>query len=177
MPLAAVLNPVGEITAHFRHLAVPRGGDESRPQDRDAAATRSWAARLSNLVFVTTEKFRAANPKVYAAVVAALDEAIALDQRRQAPCRQALHGDDEGEEAERRRRGGHHLARRASISPRCRRRPSSSPSSCTASARFKTKPESWKDLYFAEAHAAWGRLTNRSGSAPRRAAPLTSCAW
>ena len=86
--------------------------------------------------------------------MAALDEAIAwtnANKRRAAKLYMEMTKEkklSEDDVVDRR-------ARQASISPRCRR-PSSSPSSCTASARFKTKPESWKNLYFAEAHAVGG---------------------
>lgn len=72
---------------------------------------------VSNLVFVTTEKFRASNPTVYAAVVAALDEAI-----------QWTNAEKTFKFAE----FMHHIG------------------------ALKTKPESWKDLYFAESHSLAG---------------------
>lgn len=84
--LAAVLNPNGEITSHFAtspfHEAEMKAGFHTV-----TSAYKIMGGPTSNLVFVTTEKFRAENPKTYAAVVAALDEAmnwINGDKRRAA---------------------------------------------------------------------------------------------
>src|SRR4029077_4168873 len=84
--IAAVLNPVSEITAHFAtspfHEAEMKAGLKTV-----TSGYQIMGGEVSNLVFVTTEKFRGANPTVYAAVVAALDEAIQwtnADKRRAA---------------------------------------------------------------------------------------------
>src|SRR6476646_8574436 len=84
--IAAVLNPVSEITAHFAtspfHETEMKAGFKTVTSGYEI-----MGGPVSNLVFVTTEKFRAANPKVYAVVVAAMDEAIAwtnADKRRAA---------------------------------------------------------------------------------------------
>jgi ABC-type nitrate/sulfonate/bicarbonate transport system substrate-binding protein len=84
--IVAVLNPVGEITAHFAtspfHEAEMKAGLKTVTSGYEI-----MGGEVSNLVFITTEKFRAANPKVYAVVVAAMDEAIAwtnADKRRAA---------------------------------------------------------------------------------------------
>jgi NitT/TauT family transport system substrate-binding protein len=84
--LVAVLNPLGEITSHFAtspfHETEMKAGFKTV-----TSGYQIMGGEVSNLVFVTTEKFRAANPKVYAAVVAALDEAIQwtnADKRRAA---------------------------------------------------------------------------------------------
>src|SRR5215475_3850832 len=73
--LAAVLNPMGEVTAHFAtspfHEAEMKAGFKTV-----TSGYQIMGGEVSNLVFVTTEKFRSANPTVYAAVVAALDEAM-----------------------------------------------------------------------------------------------------
>src|SRR5262249_10022027 len=84
--IAAVLNPMSEITAHFAtspfHEAEMKAGLRTV-----TSAYQIMGGEVSNLVFVPTEKSRTANPSVYAAVVAALDEAITwtnADKRRAA---------------------------------------------------------------------------------------------
>ena len=152
--LAAVLNPVGELTAHFAtspfHEAEMKAGLKTVTSGYEI-----MGGEVSNLVFVTTEKFRAANPRVYAAVVAALDEAIAwtnADKRRAARLyidmtkEKKLSEDDVV----------------AIISA-----PgfdfTKVPKKTFKFAEFlhrigslKSKPESWKELYFSEVHALNG---------------------
>jgi NitT/TauT family transport system substrate-binding protein len=62
--IAAVLNPSGEITAHFAtspfHEAEMKAGLKTV-----TTGYKIMGGEVSNLVFVTTEKFRNENPKVY----------------------------------------------------------------------------------------------------------------
>lgn len=152
--LAAVLNPVGELTAHFAtspfHEAEMKAGLKTV-----TSGYQIMGGPVSNLVFVTTEKFRAANPKVYAAVVAALDEAIVwinADKRRAAKLYMEMtkekklteddvvavisaDGFDFTKVPKKTYKFAEFLHRIGSL---------------------KSKPESWKDLYFAEAHGLNG---------------------
>src|SRR5262249_14428338 len=152
--IAAVLNPMSEITAHFAtspfHQAEMKAGLKTV-----TSGYQIMGGEVSNLVFVTTEKFRAANPKVYGAVVAALDEAIAwtnADKRRAAKLYMEMTKEKKMTEDEvvaiieapgfdftkvpkktyRLADFMHHIG------------------------ALKIKAESWKDLYFAEAHALPG---------------------
>lgn len=84
--LASVLNPQSEINTHFAtspfHEAEMKAGMRTI-----TSAYAIMGGPTTNLVFVTTEKFRKENPKLYAATVAALDEAMAwtnADKRRAA---------------------------------------------------------------------------------------------
>jgi NitT/TauT family transport system substrate-binding protein len=152
--LAAVLNPVGEVTAHFAtspfHEAEMKAGLKTV-----TSGYQIMGGPVSNLVFVTTEKFRAANPKVYGAVVAALDEAIVwinADKRRAAKLyiemtkEKKLTEDDV-----------------VAIISADGLDFTKVPKKTFKFAEFlhrigslKSKPESWKDLYFAEAHGLAG---------------------
>ncbi len=152
--LAAVLNPMGEITTHFAtspfHETEMKAGFKTVTSGYEI-----MGGPVSNLVFVTTEKFRAANPKVYAVVVAAMDEAIAwtnADKRRAAKLYMemtkekklseddvvaliSIPGFDFTKEPKKTFKFAEFLHRIGSL---------------------KSKPESWKDLYFAEAHGLPG---------------------
>jgi len=84
--MAAVLNPNGEVTAHFSsspfHQAELKAGLRIIASSMDVQG-----GYATQLVVTSTAKFRSENPKVTAAVVAALDEAIAwinADKRRAA---------------------------------------------------------------------------------------------
>lgn len=152
--LAAVMNPAGEITSHFAtspfHEAEMKAGFHTV-----TSAYKIMGGPTSNLVFVTTEKFRNDNPKIYASVVAALDEAMAWtngDKRRAAKLyiemtkEKKLSEDDivaiisaEGFDF------------------------TTTPRKVGVFADFmakvgtlKNKPASWKDLFFPEAHALPG---------------------
>ncbi len=84
--MAAVLNPTGEITVH---AATSPYADLERKAGLHAI-TDLYAVEggaVTGLNFVSTEQFRKANPLTYEAVVAAFDEAIAwinADKRRAA---------------------------------------------------------------------------------------------
>ena len=145
---------MGEITAHFAtspfHETEMKAGFKTVTSGYEI-----MGGPVSNLVFVTTEKFRAANPKVYAVVVAAMDEAIAwtnADKRRAAKLYMemtkekklseddvvaliSIPGFDFTKEPKKTFKFAEFLHRIGSL---------------------KSKPESWKDLYFAEAHGLPG---------------------
>ena len=152
--LVAVLNPMGEITTHFAtspfHETEMKAGFKTVTSGYEI-----MGGPVSNLVFVTTEKFRTANPKVYAVVVAAMDEAIAwtnADKRRAAKLYMemtkekklseddvvaliSIPGFDFTKEPKKTFKFAEFMHRIGSL---------------------KSKPESWKDLYFAEAHGLPG---------------------
>jgi ABC-type nitrate/sulfonate/bicarbonate transport system substrate-binding protein len=106
--VAAILKPGHEVTAHVAtspsHEAEMKAGLRTVTSAYDILGGQ---ATTSNLV--TSAKFRTENPKSYAAVIPALDEAFAwinADKRRaaklyiqmtnrQAPRRQALYPDDQ----------------------------------------------------------------------------------
>lgn len=75
--MAAILNPGSEITAHFttspfHEREMKMAGMRTLLTSYDILGGQATA-----VVMTATERFRAANPKVYAAVKGALDEAIA----------------------------------------------------------------------------------------------------
>ena len=152
--LAAVLNPQGEINTHFAtspfHEAEMKAGLRTI-----TSAYKIMGGPTTNLVFVTTDKFRTENPKVYAATLAALNVAMGwvnADKRRAAKLyievtrEKRLSEDDivaiiSGE--------GFDFT--------------TTPKKVGAFTQFmakigslKNKPESWKDLFFPEAHALQG---------------------
>jgi NitT/TauT family transport system substrate-binding protein len=152
--IAAVLNPVSEITAHFAtspfHEAEIKAGLKTV-----TSGYQIMGGEVSNLVFVTTEKFRASNPNVYAAVVAALDEAIQwtnADKRRAAKLYMDMTKEKKLSEDD-----------VVAIISAPGFDFTKVPKKTFKFAEFmhrigalKTKPESWKDLYFAEAHGLAG---------------------
>lgn len=152
--LAAVLNPQGEITTHFAtspfHEAEMKAGLRTI-----TTAYKIMGGPTTNLVFVTTDKFRSDNPKVYAATFSALNEAMGwvnADKRRAAKLyieitkEKRLTEDDivaiiSGD--------GFDFT--------------TTPKKVGAFTQFmakigsiKNKPESWKDLFFPEAHGLKG---------------------
>lgn len=152
--LAAVLNPMSEINSHF--ATSPFHETEMKAGFRTVTSGYEiMGGPVSNLVFVTTEKFRAANPKVYAVVIAAMDEAIAwtnADKRRAAKLYIEMTKEKKLSEDD--------VVALISV-------PgfdfTKVPKKTFKFAEFlhrigslKNKPESWKDLYFAEAHALGG---------------------
>lgn len=84
--LAAVLNPASEINSHFAsspfHEIEIKGGMRTIATNYEI-----WGGTATSVNFVSSETFRTANPKVYAAVERALSEAmdwINADKRRAA---------------------------------------------------------------------------------------------
>jgi NitT/TauT family transport system substrate-binding protein len=152
--IAAVLNPMSEISAHFAtspfHEAEMKAGLKTV-----TSGYQIMGGEVSNLVFVTTEKFRSGNPTVYAAVVAALDEAIQwtnADKRRAAKLYMEMTKEKKLSEDD-----------VVAIISAPGFDFTKVPKKTFKFAEFmhhigalKTKPESWKDLYFAEAHSLAG---------------------
>lgn len=152
--MASVLNPNGEIDTHFAsspfHEAEIKAGLHTITTAFDINGGQS-----SQLVLGTTDKFRTENPKVYAAVVAALDEAIAwinADKPRAAKLYLEMSNDKKSSEADT-------LAMMNSPGFEYTRTPMKVGNVFMFMARIgsiKTKPESWKDLFFPEAQSLPG---------------------
>jgi sulfonate transport system substrate-binding protein len=152
--IAAVLNPQGEITAHFAtspfHEAEMKAGLKTVTTGYDI-----MGGEVSNLVFVTTEKFRKENPKVYEAVVAAMNGAIDwtnADKRRAAKLyiemtREKKLGEDDIVDI---------ISAPGFDFTRVPKKTFDFASFMYRIGSLKNKPESWKDLYFAEAHSLPG---------------------
>ena len=152
--LAAVLNPQGEITTHFAtspfHETEMKAGFNTV-----TSGYQIMGGEVTNLVFVTTEKFRAANPKVYGAVVAALDEAITwinTDKRRAAKLYIEMTKEKKLSEDD-------IVAIISSPGFDFTKVPKKTFQFVEFMQRtgsIKSKPASWKDLYFPEAHSLAG---------------------
>lgn len=152
--MASVLNPTGDINAHFAsspfHETEMKAGLKSITTAFDINGGQS-----SQLVMGTTDKFRTENPKVYAAVIAALDDAIAwinADKHRAAQLYLTISNDKKTTEAE---------AYAMMVSPgfEYTRTPMKVGNLFNFMARIgslKTKPASWKDLFFSEAQGLPG---------------------
>lgn len=147
--MASVLNPAGEINAHFAsspfHEMEMKAGLRSITTAFDINGGQS-----SQLVMGATEKFRTENPKVFAAVIAALDEAIAWineDKHRAAQLYLTMSNDKKTSEAEA-------YSMMVSQGFEYTRTPMKVGNLFQFMARIgsiKTKPASWKDLFFSEA--------------------------
>jgi NitT/TauT family transport system substrate-binding protein len=152
--LAAVLNPQGEITAHF--ATSPFHEKEAKAGlPVVTTAYEIMGGPTTGLTFTSTDKFRNENPKVFAAVVKAYDEAIAwvnADKPRAARLYIEMTKDknlDEGELA----------ALMASKDLEFTKTPSNVGKMIEFMHRVglvKSKPASWKDLFFPEAHGLPG---------------------
>jgi len=152
--LAAVLNPQGEITAHFA---------TSPFHEKEAKAGLPYVTTAydimggptTGLTFTSTDKFRNENPKVYAAVLKAYDEAIAWtnsDKRRAARLYIQLTNDKNLDESE-----------LAALMATKDLEFTKVPSNVTKMVGFmhrvgliKNNPASWKELFFPEAHSLPG---------------------
>jgi NitT/TauT family transport system substrate-binding protein len=152
--LAAVLNQQGEITAHF--ATSPFHEKEAKAGLPVVTTAYDIMGGLTTgLNFTSTEKFRKENPKVYAAVVAAYDEAIQwtnADKRRAARLYIEMTKDRNLDEDE--------LAALMSTKDlEFTKVPSNVGKMLDFMHRvglIKTKAESWKDLYFPEVHGLPG---------------------
>ena len=151
--MASVLNPAGEINAHF--ASSPFQAEMKAGLRTLTTAFDINGGQSSQLVFSTTEKFRTANPKVYEAVIAALDEAISwinADKHRAAALYLAMTNDKKTSVAE---------TYEMMTSPgfEYTRTPMKVGKLFEFMARIgsiKSKPGSWKDLFFAEAQSLPG---------------------
>jgi NitT/TauT family transport system substrate-binding protein len=149
--MGQLLSPSSTVNAHFasspfHETEIKTPGVRSLTTAFDINGGQS-----SQLVFTTTEKFRTANPQVYAVVVAALDEAIAwinADKKRAAALYLTMSGDKKTTEDE-------VFGMMTSPGFEYTRTPMKVGKLFDFMARIgsiKTKPESWKDLFFTEAH-------------------------
>lgn len=150
----AILNPSHEVTAHVAtspfHEAEMKAGLRTVTSAYDILGGQ---ATTSNLV--TSSKFREENPKSYAAVIAALDESfawIAADKRRAAKLYIEMTNE---------RRMNEDEVYAILTAPGAEW--GKTPHKVGKLVQFmhyvgtlKNRPESWKDLYFPEAHALAG---------------------
>jgi NitT/TauT family transport system substrate-binding protein len=152
--LAAVINPVSEITAHF--ATTPFHEKEAKAGlPVVTTAYDIMGGPTTGLTFTSTEKFRTENPKVFAAAVAAYDEALGwinADKPRAARLYIELTKDKNLSEEEL-------VAAMTSRDLEYTKVPSNVGRMVEFMHRvglIKNKPASWKDLFFAEAHALPG---------------------
>jgi NitT/TauT family transport system substrate-binding protein len=152
--MAAVLNPVGEVNAHFAsspfHETEMKAGLKTL-----VTAFGITGGQSSQLLFTTTEKFRSENPKTYEAVVAAFEEALTwinADKRRAVKLYIEISGDKKTSEEE-------GVAMVTSPGFEYTRTPMKVGKLFDFMARvgtIKSKPAVWKDLFFADAHGLPG---------------------
>lgn len=152
--IVAVLNPQGEITAHFAtspfHEAEMKAGLKTV-----TTGYKIMGGEVSNLVFVTTDKFRKENPKVYEAVTAALDSAIDwtnADKRRAAKfyievTREKKLSEDDIVAI---------ISAPGFDFTKVPKKTFDFAAFMHRIGSLKNKPDSWKDLYFPEAHGLPG---------------------
>ena len=152
--VAAVMNPGGEINAHFAtspfHELEKKAGFKTIMSSYDAIGGQSTI-----LTFVTTDKFRKENPKVYEIVKAAFDEAMDYtnaDLKRAAQVYIDVSKDKKSSVEEL-----HSIMTQPGFAY------SKKPATVGAFAEFmhrtgliKNKPASWQDMFFPEAHALGG---------------------
>jgi NitT/TauT family transport system substrate-binding protein len=152
--VAAVMNPSGEINSHFAtspfHEVEMKAGFRTILSSYEAIGGQS-----SILIFVTTEKFRAENPKVYEIVKAAFDAAMDYtnaDLKRAAQVYIDVSKDKKSSVDEL-----HAILTQPGFAF------SKKPATIGAFAEFmhrvgliKNKPASWKDMFFPEAHEGGG---------------------
>ncbi len=152
--MIAVLNPSHEVNAHIAtqpfHAAEVKGGLKTIMNGYDLLG----GTAASNIL-VSTEPFRAANPKVFAAVISAHEEAmvwINADKRRTAKLFIELTREKQLSEDE-------VLALMSEPGFEYTRTPKKIGKFVDFMHRtgmIKTKAQSWKDLFFEEAHALQG---------------------
>ena len=152
--LAAMTNPGHEVNAHAAtqpfHKIEIKAGARSIANFVEAAG-----GPATGLNFVSTQKFRDDNPKTYEAVVAAYDEALDWingDLRRATKAFMAISGEKKlteedmfeiiGDPEYKYTKVPHKIGRMTDVLQRA--------------GVIKTRPASWKDLYFAEAHGLAG---------------------
>lgn len=152
--LAAVLNPVHEITAHFATSPF----HEKEAKAGLPVVTTAYdimGGPTTGLTLTSTEKFRGENPKVFAAVLAAYDEAIEwtnADKHRAARLYIEMTRDKNMSEDEL-------AATMATKDLEYTKVPSSVGKVADflyKTGSLKTKAASWKDLFFPEAHGLPG---------------------
>ena len=148
--LAAVLSPAHEITSHF--ATSPFHEREVKAGLRTVInAYDIMGGPVTGLVFVSNERFRSENPKIFAAVSAAYDEAlvwIISDKRRAAKLFLEITKDRTMPEDEM-------YALMVSPDLTYTKSPSKVGQMLDFMSRvgsLKNKPASWKDVFFPEAH-------------------------
>jgi NitT/TauT family transport system substrate-binding protein len=153
--MAQLLNPTSAVNAHFASSPFHETEIKVPGMRTLTTAFDINGGQSSQLVFTTTEKFRTENPKVYAVVVAAIDDAIAwinADKKRAAALYLSMSGDKKTSEED-------ILSMMNSPGFEYTRTPMKVGKLFDFMARIgsiKTKPTSWKDLFFAEAHGLPG---------------------
>lgn len=152
--LAAVLNPMHEVTAHF--ATSPFHEKEAKAGlPVVTTAYEIMGGPTTGITYTSTEKFRSENPKVFAAAVAAYDEALVWinsDKPRAAKLYIELTKDKNLTEEEL-------AATMASKDLEYTKVPSNVGRMVEFMHRvglIKNKPASWKDLFFEEAHGLPG---------------------
>jgi NitT/TauT family transport system substrate-binding protein len=153
--MSQLLNPAATVTAHFASSPFHETEMKTPGMRTLITAFDITGGQSSQLVFTTTEKFRTDNPKVYESVVAAFDEAIAwinADKKRAAALYLTMSNDKKttAEEV---------FAMMTSEGFEYTRTPMKVGKLFDFMARIgtiKTKPASWKDLFFPEAHGLPG---------------------
>jgi NitT/TauT family transport system substrate-binding protein len=152
--LASVLSPAHEITSHFAtspfHESEAKGGLRTVINACDI-----MGGPVTGLSFVSSDKFRGDNPKIFAAVSAAFDEALAwinADKRRAARLFLDITKDRKTTEDEM-------VALMMSPDLIFTKSPSRVGPMLDFMSRtgsLKNKPASWKDVFFPEAHGLPG---------------------
>ena len=152
--MAAVLNPTGDVNAHFAtspfHEAEMKAGFRTI-----TTANAINGGNTTQILFVSTEKFRAENPKVFAAVDAAFIDAMAwinADLKRAVRLYLEMSKDKKTTEEE-----AYAMVTQPGYA--YARNPRKVENIANYMARvglIKTKPKSWKDMFFAEAHGLEG---------------------
>ncbi len=151
--MAAVLNPAGEITVH----AATSPYAELERKAGLQAITDLYSVEggaVTGLNFVSTEAFRQANPLTFAAVVAAFDEAI--DWVNADKARAAQFYLDASKEKISLADLTEILMAPDYIFGKTPHRVGAAIDMMYKAGILKSKPQSWKDMYFAEAHALPG---------------------
>ena len=151
--MAAVLNPGGEITVHA--ATSPYADLERKAGLRAITDLYSVAGgAVTGLNFVSTEEFRKANPLTFAAVVAAFDEAIDwVNADKPRAAKFYLEASKEKMSLEDLTQI---LLAPDYIFGKTPQRVGAAIEMMHKAGILKTKPQSWKDMYFAEAHALPG---------------------
>jgi len=149
--MAAVLNPAGEVNAHF--ATSPFTEIELKAGLRPLITSYDiLGGQATALVLMTADKFRTENPKTHESVLAALDEAIQwiyADKPRAAALYLQMTGDRKSTVEEtlaginvpgfEYTRTPHKVFKTVEFMSRI--------------GSVKSKPASWKDLFFSEAHS------------------------
>jgi NitT/TauT family transport system substrate-binding protein len=151
--MAAVLNPAGEITVH---AATSPYADLERKAGLHAISDlySVEGGAVTGLNFVSTEQFRQANPQTFAAVVAAFDEAI--DWVNADKARAARFYLDVSKEKISLADLTEIMLAPDYIFGKTPQRVGAAIEMMHKAGILKTKPQSWKEMYFPEAHALPG---------------------